>query len=60
MLLQMRHVRTHPSVAAALAEGRLTISGWVYDIGEGQVRICEGDGHEFVLLVDEDAESRRD
>ncbi len=50
VLLQMRHVRTHPSVATALAEGRLTISGWVYDIAEGQVRICEEGSEEFVML----------
>ena len=50
VLLQMRHLRTHPSVAAALSQGRLTISGWVYDIAEGEVRICEQEGSEFVLL----------
>ncbi len=51
VLLQMRHVRTHPSVAAALAEGRLTISGWVYDIGAGEVRICEKDGKGFLPVT---------
>ena len=59
VLLQMRHVRTHPAVAAAIAEGRLTISGWVYDIAEGQVRICEGDGKGFVPVEAEDEETRR-
>ncbi len=42
VLLQMRHVRSHPSVAEALAHHELTISGWVYDIAEGQVRISTG------------------
>jgi len=41
VLLQMQHLRTHPSVAGALAREVLTISGWVYDIGTGQVRISE-------------------
>jgi carbonic anhydrase len=50
VLLQMRHVRTHPAVATALREGRLTISGWVYDIGAGQVSICEEEGRGFKLL----------
>ena len=50
VLLQIQHVKTHPSVAGALAKGNLTISGWVYDIAAGQVRICEGGGSEFVVL----------
>ena len=47
VLLQMRHVRTHPSVAKALENGRITISGWVYDIAAGTVAICEGDDEGF-------------
>ncbi len=44
VLLQIQHVRTHPSVAGAVAKGSLTISGWVYDIAGGDVRVCaEGD-----------------
>jgi carbonic anhydrase len=42
VLLQIQHLRTHPSVAAAMARGELTISGWVYEIGTGEVRISEG------------------
>ena len=41
VLLQMQHLRTHPSVAGAMAREKLTISGWVYEIGTGEVRICE-------------------
>jgi carbonic anhydrase len=48
VLLQMQHLRTHPSVAGAMAKGKLTISGWVYDIASGEVRICEEGGSEFV------------
>ena len=48
--LQMRHLLTHPSVAGAVAAGELTISGWVYDIAEGQVRICEGVGGMFEVV----------
>jgi carbonic anhydrase len=50
VLLQMKQVRTHPSVAGALAKGELAISGWVYDIGAGEVRICES-GLEFTPLT---------
>jgi carbonic anhydrase len=39
VLHQMNHLRTHPSVAGAIAQGRFTLSGWVYDIGRGEVRI---------------------
>ena len=35
--LQLAHLRTHPAVAAGMAEGRITLHGWVYDIGSGQV-----------------------
>ena len=41
VLLQLQHLRTHPSVAGAMAREELTISGWVYDIGKGEVRISE-------------------
>lgn len=41
VLLQIEHLKTHPAVAAALTGGVLTISGWVYDIGSGKVRIAE-------------------
>jgi carbonic anhydrase len=47
VLLQMQHIRTHPSVAGAMAREELTISGWVYDIGTGQVRISEDGGRVF-------------
>ena len=57
VLLQLQHLRTHPSVAGAMARGELTISGWVYDIGKGEVRITEDGGREFhpVRLGDEKA-----
>jgi carbonic anhydrase len=40
VLLQMRHLKTHPSVAGAMATGDLTISGWVYNIGTGEIEIA--------------------
>ncbi|HTF71483.1 MAG TPA: carbonic anhydrase [Edaphobacter sp.] len=42
VLLQIQHLRTHPAVAGAAAREELTLSGWVYDIGTGQVRISDG------------------
>ena len=50
VMLQMRHLLTHPSVAGAVAAGELTVSGWVYDIAEGEVRICEGVDGRFQVV----------
>ncbi len=41
VLMQLQHLRTHPHVAGALARGVLSLSGWVYDIGSGNVDICD-------------------
>jgi carbonic anhydrase len=41
VLLQMQHLKTHPSVAGAMAQGRLTLSGWVYNIASGEVEVAE-------------------
>jgi carbonic anhydrase len=51
VLLQLQHLRTHPSVAGAMARGELTISGWVYNIGTGEVRITEDGGRAFHLVT---------
>ena len=53
VLLQIQHLKTHPSVAGALAQGELTISGWVYDIGDGNVRIAPDGERRFVPLSKE-------
>ncbi len=47
VLLQIQHLRTHPSVAGAMAREELTISGWVYDIATGEVRISDDGGRVF-------------
>lgn len=51
VLLQLQHVKTHPSVAGAMALGELTVSGWIYDIGSGQVRIAEDGQRTFVPVA---------
>jgi carbonic anhydrase len=50
--LQMIHLRTHPAVAGRLAEGSLTVHGWVYDIGNGDVRILDPRSDHFVPIDD--------
>jgi carbonic anhydrase len=47
VLLQLQHLRTHPSVAGAMAREELTLSGWVYNIGTGEVRISDDGGRVF-------------
>jgi carbonic anhydrase len=37
VIAQLKNLRTHPSVAARLAEGDLALHGWVYHIGPGTV-----------------------
>lgn len=50
VLMQLAHLRTHPSVAGEIARGTLTISGWVYDIGSGQVSIAPDGSNRFVSV----------
>lgn len=45
---QLHHLQTHPSVAAALVDDRLALSGWVYDIGHGTVRIYSEEQCKFL------------
>lgn len=47
VLMQLTHLKTHPSVAGAMARGELTISGWVYDIATGQIGIAEDGSRNF-------------
>lgn len=37
VVLQLQHLRTHPTVAMRLAKGDLQLHGWVYDIKTGDV-----------------------
>lgn len=38
VLTQIEHMKTHPSVAEALAAGKVNLHGWVYEIESGNVR----------------------
>jgi carbonic anhydrase len=51
VLLQLHHLRTHPSVAGRLAQGSLALSGWVYDIGHGTVRIYSEEQRKFLPVT---------
>ena len=52
VLVQMENLQTHPAVAAALAEGKLKLHAWVYDIATGEVFAYDGDAGQFVPLGD--------
>lgn len=50
VIAQIAHLRTHPSVAAAIARGDLALHGWFVDIHAGQVLALDGDTGQFVPL----------
>lgn len=42
VVIQLAHLRTHPSVAAGLARGELALHGWFFDIEKGEVLALDG------------------
>jgi len=48
VVAQMKNLRSHPSVAARLAAGDLSLHGWVYHIGTGTVTTHEEGSGKFV------------
>ena len=52
VLLQLKHLETHPSVAARLESGQIELHGWVYDIGNGRV-ICHDAGQKAFVPVED-------
>ncbi|WP_157218215.1 carbonic anhydrase [Flavisphingomonas formosensis] len=50
VVAQIAHLRTHPSVAAALARGKMALHGWFVDIHAGQVLGLDGETGRFVPL----------
>jgi carbonic anhydrase len=53
VVAQLNHLRTHPSVAAGIARGEISLHGWFVDIGEGVVLGYDGDTHRFVPIRDD-------
>ncbi len=47
---QLSNLRTHPTVAARLADGSLALDGWVYHIGSGTVTAYDPEGDRFQPL----------
>jgi carbonic anhydrase len=50
VIAQLNNLRTHPSVALGIAQGRLSLHGWVYDIESGYVDALDEAGCRLVAL----------
>jgi carbonic anhydrase len=50
IIVQLDHLRTHPCVADALSEDRLSLHGWVYDIASGDVQAYDEKWKQFAPL----------
>jgi len=48
VIVQLQHLKTHPSVARRLAKGDLQIHGWVYDIKTGDVSAYDESEKAFI------------
>lgn len=53
VLAQLDNLRTHGFVQQAIAEGRLTVHGWYYDILSGHIERYDEEQRRFVDLLDE-------
>jgi carbonic anhydrase len=51
VVAQVQHLRTHPSVAAGLSKGTLSLYGWVYEIHTGEIQNFESHQGRFVDLA---------
>ena len=53
VLVQIRHLETHPHVAARLASGKIQLHAWVYEIESGQVIAYDAQARRFLPLIGE-------
>lgn len=51
ILLQIEHLKTYPLVGEKLAQGHLSIHGWLYDIESGQVSVYEQTTNAFISFA---------
>jgi carbonic anhydrase len=52
VILQLQHLKTHPTVAVALAQKAVELHGWVYDIKTGAVSAFDDVTREWVPIED--------
>lgn len=51
VLQQLEHLRTYPAVAERLADGRLTLHGWWFDLANAEVLAFDQATHGFLPLI---------
>lgn len=51
VVTQLQHLRTHPSVAARLAKGDLSLHGWFFDLETGEVSAVDGTTGRFARVT---------
>ncbi|MGO4303145.1 carbonic anhydrase [Cupriavidus sp. RAF12] len=52
VIAQLANIKTHPSVARAIEQGKLTLHGWIYDIATGRIDALDSAGKRFQPLAD--------
>jgi carbonic anhydrase len=52
VLVQLENLRTHPSVAAGLATGKLSLHGWLYEIESGRVYAYDPGKRQFQPIAE--------
>lgn len=52
VILQLQHLKTHPTVAVAMAQGAVKLHGWVYDIKTGEVSAFDEGTGSWVSVED--------
>jgi len=53
VILQLQHLRTHPTVVTRLAKGDLQLHGWVYDIRSGDVQAYDEETNKFETVAEQ-------
>ena len=53
VVVQLNHLRTHPTVARAMQSGGLNLYGWVYDIRAGEITALNFENGKFEPLSEE-------
>ncbi len=54
VVVQLANLRTHPSVAAALAKGTLRLHGWFFEIETGALLAYDGAAGRFRPIAEAD------
>jgi carbonic anhydrase len=55
VLVQLEHLRTHPSVAARLSKGTLKLHAWMYKLETGQVFAYDAERQQYVPVLETSA-----